>query len=109
MNGESCEILDGIGVAYQYITLHFVHVADVCATAVEFQADMSELTILQEMDKIRTFPPMIGTFRNGTSISSRIDFKRQIYPGSTSIKKPSTYKHLCGRIYWYISRVHMQA
>lgn len=100
MNGESCELYDcGIAACY-YQTIHFVHVADVCATAVEFQADMSQLSIGIDYGDVCPFPLKIGTFRYGASISYQGGFTGQIYLGSTTFRKTTqAFKHLCKYVY----------
>jgi hypothetical protein len=99
MNGESCEIYDGTGPEYDHITLHFVHLADVCASSVEFRVDVTQLSILGPATGSCSFPLKIGSFRNGISIAYQAELSGQIYLGSITLPKSSTYKHLCKYVY----------
>lgn len=104
MNPYSCEVLDGGVAAFYYITIHFVHVADDAgATAVEFQADMSQMSIGIDYGDVCPFPLKIGAFRDGASISYQTCLTETpggIYLGSTTFRKSTqAYKHLCKYVY----------
>jgi hypothetical protein len=77
--GSSCEIAE-VGV----VTLHFIHVNDACATAVEFKADVSALSLGMHFGDNSPFALKIGLFKDGASISYGASLTGNIYLGSTT-------------------------
>lgn len=89
--GSSCEVAD-VG----FVTLHFIHVNNTCATAVEFKADVSALNFLMHFGDNSPFALKIGAFKDGTSISYGASLTGNVYLGSSTWQSGG---NVCKRAY----------
>jgi hypothetical protein len=101
--GTTCEKYDNTGANYQYMDFYFVHVADVPATAVEFQFDASGLTYGSVIINDCPWLLKLGTFLSGMSISYGSCQPGApgygIYLGHLQLKHGALVSNHCAKVY----------
>jgi hypothetical protein len=102
--GTTCQLYDEASVDYQEMWFHFIHVADVGATAVEFQfVPDADLIWGTDLGDVCPWILKLGTFKTGMSISYGSCLTAVsgygIYLGKTGLKHGKSVQNDCAYAY----------